>query len=257
VSAGAAATVAEIWRYPVKSMRGERLAAAEVEADGLVGDRILAVYDDADASFASAKGVRHFGALLRYTARHLADGAVEIEFPDGARVRSDAADVDARLAAALGRTHALTPRGVERVRWYSFDTPRRRAADPGRPTSGRFVDSSHVHLLTRATLASLGDGLAEAPARFRPNLVLDTDLGGYPEDAWVGRTLRVGSARLEVVERCARCVMPTLPQPDLEHDPGVRRRLIGRHDDTAGVLAAVLEPGWIAEGDAVVLEPAG
>jgi MOSC domain-containing protein YiiM len=50
--------------------------------------------------------------------------------------------------------------------------------------------------------------------------------------------------------------MPTLPQPGLEHDPGVRRRLIGRHDDTAGVLASVLEPGRVAQGDAVVLEPA-
>jgi hypothetical protein len=172
-------------------------------------------------------------------------------------VRADAADVDARLAAALGFPVALTAREVERPRWYSFHTPSRRAGDPQRRRAGRFVDSSHVHLLSRATLASLGDGPAEDRARFRPNLLLDTELGGYPEDGWVGRTLRVGTVRLAVVERCARCVMPTLPQPDLAHDPGVRRRLIGRHDDTAGVLAAVLEPGRIAEGDAVVLEPSG
>jgi uncharacterized protein YcbX len=252
----AAATVAEIWRYPVKSMRGERLDAAEIEVDGLAGDRVLAVYDDADETFASAKGVRRFGVLMRFTARLLDDGAAEIEFPDGARVRSDVADLEARLEAVLGRPLELTPRAVERTRWYSFHTPSRRAADPERRRSGRFVDSSHVHLLSRATLASLGDGPAEAPARFRPNILVDTALGGYPEDAWVGRTVRIGSARLAIVERCARCVMPTLPQPDVEHDPGVRRRLIGRHDDTAGVLAAVLEPGRVAAGDAVVLEPA-
>jgi uncharacterized protein YcbX len=244
--------VLELWRYPVKSMLGERLTEAKLEADGLTGDRAFAVYDLENDAFASAKTIRQFGQLFLHAARLVDGGATEITFADGTVARSDADGFDDTLARALGRPVQLASQAVERARWYTFHSATDRATRGERRALGRFVDSSPVHILTTATLASLGNGTPEDARRFRPNVIVDAGTGeGYPEDAWVGNTLTIGRASFEVLERCERCVMPSLAQRELPPDPGVRRRLLARTGDHAGVLARVLEPATIVPGDAL------
>jgi uncharacterized protein YcbX len=246
------ARVVELWRYPVKSMLGERLVSTAVEADGVVGDRAFAIYDQDGDAFASAKSVRHFGQLFLHQARLVDAGAVEITFADGSVVRSDAAEVDAALTGVLGRPVQLVGQAAELARWYTFHSATDRAEREEPAPYGRFVDSSPIHVLSTATLASLGNGMAEDGRRFRPNVIVDLGASeDYPEDAWVGRTVAVGQVIFEIVERCERCVMPSLAQRELPPDPGVRRRLLARTGDHAGVLARVRRPGAIAEGDAV------
>jgi uncharacterized protein len=246
--------VLEVWRYPVKSMLGERLAAAEIEGDGVVGDRAFALYDPEHDAFASAKTVRRFGQLFLHRARLVAAGAAEITLADGTVVRSDDVAVDDVLTDVIGHPVQLVSQTAARARWYTFHSVTDRAERAEPAPYGRFVDSSPIHLLSTATLASLGDGAAEDARRFRPNVIVDAGEDvGYPEDAWVGRVVTIGGASFEILERCERCVMPSLAQRELPPDPDVRRRLLARTGDHAGVLARVVEPGTISQGDAVSL----
>jgi uncharacterized protein len=247
------ARVLELWRYPVKSMLGEPLAQIEIESDGVVGDRAFAVYDPEADAFASAKSVRRFGQLFLHQASLGDDGAARITFADGTVVQSDAGDVDEILTLALGCPARLVDQTAAHARWYTFHSVTDRA-EREKPAYGRFVDSSPIHILSTATLASLGNGAAEDARRFRPNVVVDVAEGGdYPEDAWVGRVVTIGPASFEILERCERCVMPSLAQRELPPDPDVRRRLLARTGDHAGVLARVLAPGRISRGDPVSL----
>jgi uncharacterized protein len=247
----AVARVLELWRYPVKSMLGEPLAHLEIEADGVVGDRAFAVYDPEADAFASAKTVRRFGQLFLHQASLGDDGAAQITFADGTVVRSDADEVDEVLTEVLGCPARLVHQAEAHARWYTFHSVTDRA-EREKPAYGRFVDSSPIHILSTATLASLGNGTAEDARRFRPNVIVDAGEGDdYPEDAWVGQVVTIGNASFEILERCERCVMPSLAQRELPPDPDVRRRLLARTGDHAGVLARVREPGRISRGDAV------
>ena len=96
-----------------------------------------------------------------------------------------------------------------------------------------------------------------AVRRFRPNLVIaiDGEPQAFVENDWVGRTLLLGrEARLRIVRPCGRCVMTTLPQSDLPHDPGILRTAVKHNGGNVGVYASVLHGGTVRRGDSVRLE---
>ena len=134
---------------------------------------------------------------------------------------------------------------------------------------GTFFDAAPIHVLTVASLDRLRalypSGRFEA-RRFRPNLVIDVDGGdeGFPENRWVGRTLRIADAvRLPVLAPVPRCVMTTLAQGDLPRDPGILRtpaqhnRIevldLGRYP-CVGAYGGVAAGGRVARGDPVAVE---
>lgn len=260
-------TVAQLWRYPVKSMQGESLAATTVTSGGLLGDRGYSLLDAETGKVASAKNPRKWPDLLRYAARYAdAVGAgtlppVEITMPDGAQLGSEAADVDQVLSRRLGRKVSLSRSAPEDPELEEYwpdleeldhqDT----VTDEAMP-AGTFFDLASIHLLTTGTLAELADLYPEGRfdiARFRPNVVVDTGaLTGFVENAWVGRTIAVGDeVRLQVTRGCPRCVMTTLPQGELPKDTGILRTA-ARHNDThVGVYAEVVVGGTVRCGDAV------
>ncbi|MCV7149830.1 MOSC domain-containing protein [Mycolicibacterium pyrenivorans] len=125
---------------------------------------------------------------------------------------------------------------------------------------GTFVDLSPVHVLSTTSLASLSaDGVPYDVRRFRPNVLVALDDSGreYPEAAWVGGDVEVGPVVLRVTNQTIRCVVPTRPQPGLELDRGLTRRLAQSTDRFLGVYADVTTPGVVRVGDAVrVREPA-
>src|SRR5690242_3084347 len=99
------------WRYPVKSMLGRQAAHVRIEPTGIVGDRTWAVRD---LERGGIRGAKVLGGLMRLSARYVdgddaPGGQVEIGFPDGTTVRSDDADVDARLSAAIDHRVRLEP----------------------------------------------------------------------------------------------------------------------------------------------------
>ena len=109
--------VGALWRYPVKSMQGEELNAAEVTARGLLGDRAFALIDSADGKVVSAKNPRKWPNLFDYRANYYlaprGDTALPpiwVTFPDGNRVSSNQSNVNHVLSRALGRDVTLQSR---------------------------------------------------------------------------------------------------------------------------------------------------
>ncbi|MGK2870076.1 MAG: MOSC domain-containing protein, partial [Mycobacterium sp.] len=119
---------------------------------------------------------------------------------------------------------------------------------------GTFVDLSPVHLMSTASLRQLSpDAEPYDVRRFRPNVLVDIDEAGheFPESAWAGSELSIGSARLRVTIPTIRCVVPTRPQPDIELDKTITRQLADRTNRFLGVYADVRTPGVVRVGDDV------
>ena len=234
---GTVGTVSLLARYPVKSMRGERLDRAEVDPRGLVGDRQWAVYT-ADGGIGSGKSSRRFrrvDGLLGFRASlgTAAGAAPLIEFPAGQRVPADDPEADGLLSAALRQPLRL-----------------------GREGAVRHHDDCGVHLVTTAGARALAELLGDAVdvARFRPNLVLDVPGAGFVEDGWTGRQLRLGE---EVVLRLGagmpRCVMVDLAQGPLARDGRILKVLARERQLLMGLKAEVVRGGTVRRGDPAVL----
>jgi uncharacterized protein YcbX len=269
-------TVTTLRRYPVKSMLGEDIGASDVSWTGLAWDRRLAVVSRRTGKVASAKYPRLWRDLLTLSAEAL-DEDVRITLPDGKTVCGTDADIDEVLSALLNEPVTLTadpPPGASLDRAVPEAVLRDgiKAQVPaevieigaGAPP-GTFVDFAPLHLLTTATL----DRIAEFSPyrrvhleRYRPNLVIGTELGGFAENDWLGEDLRVGDDLvLRVIARTPRCAVPTLAHGDLPRDAEALR-VLARHnrvtplaglgpEPCAGVYAEVLHPGRIRVGDAV------
>jgi uncharacterized protein len=278
-------SVVSLWRYPVKSMMGEELNAAEVTDRGLRGDRAYALVDRSDGKVASAKNPRKWPRLFDFRAAFVdapRPGAkvapVRITLPDGAVVTSEQSDLNQILSRALDRKVTFEAAECGRRERGESSVPR-----PWTPTAEEywpdmegldyrdtvtdfelpehtFFDAAVVHLLTTATLERLRElypGGRFDVRRFRPNVVVETDDGvkDFVENAWIGQTLAVGDAVcVSITGPCPRCVMTTLPQADLPRDPGVLRAAAQHNHANVGVYAAVVRGGQVRRGDAIRLE---
>src|SRR5919201_402471 len=125
-------SVVSLWRYPVKSMMGEELNAAEVSPRGLLGDRAYALVDSSDGKVASAKNPRKWPQLFDFRATFVdtprlgAKGPpVRITLPDGTVVTSEQSGVNQVLSRALSREVTLdaTERGQREVVESTFPNP--------------------------------------------------------------------------------------------------------------------------------------
>ncbi len=265
-------SVVSLWRYPVKSMMGEELNAAEIAERGLLGDRVYALMDPTSGKVASAKNPAKWGKLFECRATYVEPlggaariPAVRISLPDGSIVTSDQRDLNQVLSAVLGRqvafaTSAPQSPSLEEY-WPDIEGLARRdtITDESMP-SGTFFDCAAIHQLTTATIDRLRElypqGRFEV-RRFRPNIVVELASGekGFVENAWIGRTVAIGGdVRLKVTGPCPRCVMTTWPQGDLPKDPGILRTAAKHNNANVGVYAGVIQGGTIRRGDSVRLE---
>jgi MOSC domain-containing protein len=282
--------VLELWRYPVKSMLGERVDASRVSDRGLAGDRGRALVDAETGKVVSAKRPRYWGGMLelraRYDAEPASDGAspaARITLPDGSELSTDDADVDQRLSGVLGRKVSLVAR-VDDIPILEEVWIEEKNADPYGPVvgsegsdrlieipasigapPGTFFDYSAIHIVTTGTLGRLADAYPDGsfdPRRFRPNLVLDVSDREFVENAWVGQQMTIGEVRLEILAATPRCVMTTLPQGDLPKDRGILRTAASVNPQPfgpfeaqpcVGVYAEVLSGGTLRVGDTAAL----
>jgi uncharacterized protein YcbX len=221
-------------RYPVKSMGGAELASVAVTPGGIPGDRGWALRDRATGMPASAK---RFAVLMLCRARYLGEPAddappppAEVELPDGTRTRTDDPASAELLSRLLGADVAFS------------------REDHG---AGHF-DDKPLHLLTTAALRSMASRfrLDFDARRFRPNIVVDLDGDGKPEDAWVGREVRVGGVDIRVLKPVERCVMTTLPQPGLSAEKGIFSAFYSE-GGALGVYGTALSAGTWRVGDPV------
>ena len=207
--------VAELWRYPVKGLRGERLERLEVAADGIPGDRGLAVVDE--------RGIvtgRRKQRMIGLAATLGDDSEVLI---DGHARNSDLATAAIREVA--GRSAKLT-----------------------RPNGGHEYDAAQILLLSDASVAQLGYDRR----RFRPNIYFE-GADGPVEQQWVGHEVRIGDLRLRVDEPCERCVITTIDPDSIQVDLEVLKRTRAELGGMMGVYCTVVDPGPVSVGDEVMV----
>jgi uncharacterized protein YcbX len=259
-----------VWRFPVKSMRGEEIDATEVADGGLAGDRAYALIDATTDKVLSAKtpgvGPHLLGCGVVFVEPPRAGEAVppvRITLPDGTTVTSDAPDVDATLSRFLARGVRLARAAPEDFTIDQYH-PDIAGLDPeghrdtvtesklgsaffaaaGLPSAvpvGSFFDLFPISVLTTSTLGRLNELRPESrfdERRFRMNIIVDTGEDGFLENDWIGHGLEIGEeVRLRVSLPDPRCVMTTLAQGDLPKDTEILRTL-ARHNriDVAGAL---------------------
>ena len=227
-------TLASVWRYPVKSMMGEELNAAEVSEKGIVGDRAYALVDIESNKVVSAKNPKKWPEMFYFYARYnetpttnQKQTSVAITLPNGDTLNSDQADADQVLSTAFSRPVKLTTQAPTKATleqyWPEYEgenTEISEEAISGDAHEGSFFDYATLHILTTATV-------------------------------------------LELQKLCPRCVMPSLAQGDLAKDAKILKTIAqntvhvpfaDKALPSAGIYAKVIQPGVIKRNDVVIVE---
>lgn len=288
-----AGRITSIWRYPVKSMLGERLEQADIGELGLHADRTWAVRDVALDATTSAK---RLPGLLWLTARYAQTPPPEagpghapevvITFPDEAEVTSADPGVHQALSRYLDHEVELRPlppidhrdeyRGpmatktdLRTIFGLQDDEPLpdlsmfpvRKLAEISRYTTpvGSYVDAYPVHIVTEqslATMAALAPDSDFDVRRFRPTIVVDSPgTTGHPEWDWCGGTLHAPRAQLQPLIPTIRCVMPSHEQPGLKRDREITRAIAAHSRRCLGVYGNIIRAGVVAQGDVLHFDP--
>lgn len=245
------ATVSSLWRYPVKSMQGERVRELSFDASGVVGDRAYGVVNRESGTVLSAK---REGRLLEAAANYRS-GVLVVTLPSGEEFRQGTR-LDSELSSWLGYRVALVIAATFGV--ATFESPEDFERDDSpvvswEGTGGRFVDESPLHLLTSSELDRLSRERPELTwdvRRFRPNILVDD--GGRSLDTSPPRCLQLGEVVIDITKPCSRCVMTTRPQPGgLDRELDVLRHVSRHQDGNVGTRASVARSGVVREGDEV------
>lgn len=208
--------VAEIWRYPVKTMAGEKLQQVRIGSLGIEGDRIVHVEDDEGRVITSRSHPRFLG--LKGTLG--ADGEPLV---DGRPWHS--LEVAAKVVDIGGP-------GAKLVRYDGVE---------------RF-DVLPLLVATDGTIAAFGHD----HRRLRPNLVIG-DVEGLAEREWPGGCLRIGKVLIGVQDLRQRCIMTAYDPDTLLRDRGITQEIYRRFEGKLALNCFVIEGGEISVGDEVQL----
>ena len=253
--------VESVWRYPVKSMRGEELPEIFAGFSGVWGDRLFAFKSSATpvgfpyltgreahemllyrprfrhpqkaAKPANLAEAEELSPILNPVAADLSDLALDVETPSGDVLAIDDPALLRQLVDRAGDGHSLTLLRSERA----------------------MTDCRPISLFSLQTARQLGEEVGSAldKRRFRANVYLDLGTaGGFSENAFVGCKVRIGAkVVISVLERDPRCQMITLDPDSAVPNPEVLRNVARGHEGTAGIYGAVLSEGMIRVDDAV------
>jgi len=248
----------QIARYPVKSLQGELVSSADIEPNGVRGDRCWGIRDEATGKVLTG---RRAPQLLFAAAALEPDGTPVITLPTGVACHGPGAETDAALSAWLGKPVRLVcsvGAPAADAEYFADATDDTSEAIEWTMPAGRFVDAAPLLVLTTASLrtaAALHPGGDWDMRRFRANLVVDVAGDGWVEDTWCGHaTIAIGEVRLRPEQPCMRCTMVTRPQPGLDADVDVFRTLARHHGGRFGAWTAVTVGGTVSVGDEVSLQ---
>jgi uncharacterized protein len=251
--------VDSLWRYPVKSMRGEELDEAFAGYSGIYGDRLFAFRSSASPTGFPYLTAREQRRLLQYRPRFrhpdkaarpinlieaeskganplladLAELVVDVETPDGKTLAINDPALIKMLRANIDQKHQVTLMQSQRamtdcrpVSVFSLQSARQLAEETGTPVDKR---------------------------RFRANVYVDlTSTNGFAENELVGRSVKIGpKVVVTILERDARCMVITLDPDTGEQTPAILKKVAQAHDGMAGVYGAVLVEGMLHKGDPV------
>jgi uncharacterized protein len=255
--------VESLWRYPVKSMRGEEMDELFAGYAGIYGDRLFAF-----ESSASPKGFPFFtgrdqSQMIRYHARfrNCEKAARPVNLSEAEKLGSGANPISAGVSELM--IDVETPEG----KTFAIDDPalieNLRANIDGKHeltllrSDKAITDCRPLSIFSVQTAKKLGEetGVPVDKRRFRANVYVDlTSADGFAEDEFVGRSLRIGSkVTVAVLQRDSRCMMITLDPDTAEKTPAILKQVVQAHENMAGVYGAVLKEGMIRKGDSVEL----
>jgi MOSC domain-containing protein len=253
--------VDSLWRYPVKSMRGEELNEAFAGYSGIYGDRVFAF-----RSSANHKGFPYFTAreqrkLVRYrpcfrypdkAARPI--NLIEAESRDANPLSADLAELIVDVETPDGKTLGIDdPALIEMLR---VDVDQKHQVTLMQ-SQRAMTDCRPVSIFSLQSAQQLADetGTQIDKRRFRANIYVDLmSAEGFAENELVGRSVRIGSkVIITILERDARCMIITLDPDTGEQTPAILKKVAQAHEGMAGVYGAVLVEGMLHKGDPVEL----
>ena len=272
------ASILNIYRYPVKSMMGETLSEADIGEAGIPGDRGWAVRDEKRGGIRGGKKIPQLMAL----AAQSGPTAPLITSPDGDSASASTEGINEWLSDKLNHPVTLWPllpadqldhyrRGAPDTEDFEQELRAVFGRLPEEPLPdlagfeellefesppGTYFDAFPISIMSQQSLASMNQLEGESRfdvRRFRPNLLVDipdTD-HPFPEQAWVGKTLSIGSVKLRIDMTCPRCSMTTHGFDDLPRDTEVMRKLVNHSDGNLGIYASVMQAGKVSAGDSV------
>lgn len=281
-------SLANIYRYPIKSMGGSELSRTHLTEQGIPGDRCWTLKDEQRGGI---KGGKRFPELMDMHATLAAEPSPTTPSPEavirlanGVELRTSNTNINDQLTQAVGSPVTLwplvpadqlahylrtpAPEGVDQeaaLRQVFARTDEEPLPDLSafpealftyESPPGTYFDAFPLLIMSTSALASMSNHRPESQfdiRRFRPNLLVNTPLDGFVENNWIGQKARIGDAVLQIELPCPRCVMTTHGFADLPKDPGVMRALVQANNGNLGVYATVVEPGEIKPGDELTL----
>lgn len=259
-------------------MVGESVSRVELSTLGIVGDRHWAIRD---LERGGIRGAKKIGDLMKFSARRVGD-AVEITLPNGSTVSSTDPTIDAVLTEALQHTVHLDALPTDNNREYFLRGPGDsddpmgelrsifgRTEDEPLPNfavfppeiaefespPGTHYDCWPLMVMSTSALDALRNALPNSvidERRFRPSMVFETTDAGHVEFGWKGRTAQLGSAVIEFLDPCPRCVMVTREVNDtIGADRDILRHIVRELDQNLGIYARIVTPGVVSVGDTV------
>ena len=238
--------VAEIWRYPVSSVGGERITRAELSAVGMEGDRQYGLIDTETGKPAAPERDHRWRKALHLEARSAEGDLPAIFFPNGQSCGLGEPKLNRLLSDYFGFAAGIAA-----------------YAHTGRvdlPLTHYRHQHFPAHLLTKTSLrhlAMLGNVETVDSRRFRPTFLIDLDTGnGFIEHEWIGRHLKLGSTNLIAQEETKRCGMTFISQPGVDEDPEVLRNILRHNKRNLGIYCSIEDPGTVQVGDEFFIEGA-
>ena len=252
-----------LWRYPVKSMRGEEMDELFAGYAGVYGDRLFAFESSANPKGFPFFTGRDHRQMIRYRARFRNPakaarpvnlGEAEKLSPNLNPISADVSELMVDVETPDGKTFAIDdPALIDNLR-LNIDGKHELTL---LRSDKAITDCRPLSILAVQTARKLGEetGVAVDKRRFRANIYVDlTSSDGFAENEFVGRSLRIGSkVTVAVLQRDARCMMITLDPDTAEKTPAILKAVAQAHEGTAGVYGAVLAEGMIRKGDPVEL----
>lgn len=227
--------VSELWRYPIKGLRGEPLRRAEFSETGVVGDREYLIRDKTGRILGPVprSGSGQSSTLELEASLDGTGGRSGLRVARGAEFASGAdSDFEERLGEALGAPVRVEPSSISATR----------------AASGRAV-----HVIADSSLRALREAYPGGDfdvRRFRPNVVVGLDGAGSD---WLGKSLELGKVILRVEKPNERCVVTTLGQGGLPRDKRILETINKTSNGFLGVMCSVKRGGAVSVGDQVLL----
>ncbi len=271
--------VESIFRYPIKSIGGERLFNSKIDKNGVEGDRIYAFKDCETGFIVSCKHPRKWKEIIQLSATLNQDNSVIVRDLKNEELSSKD-EIESKIYELTSRTVELISvrdnlgrqiREADRSNIEKLGTKINQEPLSIASKENHFFDFAPLHIITTASLNHIGTFYKEGDfkaERFRPNLIIKTsETNNFLENEWIGKEVKIGNGlEVKIIEPTPRCVLITLKQGKLEEDIEILKTIVQKGSaksytyfpgkmlkGTLGVYGIIIKEGTVKIGDSIQL----